>query len=194
MEILLNIFSAFGLSASAGLNAYIPLLTVALMGRFTNIFQLSEPWDTLESWWIIGLLVVLSLIEFFADKAPAVNHINDAVQTFVRPAAGAVAFAASANVITEVNPIFSLALGLLIAGSVHTAKAGAMRPAVTATTGGSGNLVASVAEDIIAAVISILAVIIPIVAGVLLTVLGSWVIWMMWRQANREKLQQINSQ
>lgn len=194
MEILLNIFSAFGLSASAGLNAYIPLLTVALMGRFTNIFQLSEPWDTLESWWIIGLLVVLSLIEFFADKAPAVNHINDAVQTFVRPAAGAVAFAASANVITEVNPIFSLALGLLIAGSVHTAKAGAMRPAVTATTGGSGNLIASVAEDIIAAVISILAIIIPIVAGVLLTVLGSWVIWMMWRQANREKLQQINSQ
>lgn len=194
MDILLSIFSAFGLSASAGLNAYIPLLTIALIGKFTDIFQLSQPWDTLENWWIIGLLAVLSLIEFFADKVPAVNHINDAIQTFVRPAAGAIAFAASASVITEVNPIFSLALGLLIAGSVHTAKAGAMRPAVTATTGGSGNLIASVAEDIIAAVLSILAVIIPIVAGVLLTVLGSWVIWMMWRQANREKLQQLNNQ
>jgi hypothetical protein len=47
------------------------------------------PWDTLSSWWIIGLLVVLSLIEFFADKAPAVNHISDIIQTFIRPTAGA---------------------------------------------------------------------------------------------------------
>lgn len=194
MEPLLSIFSAFGLSASAGLNAYIPLLAVALIGRFTDILKLKQPWDTIESWWIIGLLLLLSLIEFFADKIPAVNHVNDAVQTIVRPAAGAIAFAASASVITEVNPVFSLAMGLLVAGGVHTAKAGAMRPAVTATTGGAGNIVASVAEDVIAAVISILAIIIPIIAGVLLTMIGSWAIWMMWRRANREKLQQINNQ
>jgi hypothetical protein len=192
MEVL-NILSAFGLSASAGLNAYIPLLAVALIGRYTNILKLSHPWDTLESWWIIGLLVVLSLIEFFADKIPAVNHVNDAIQTIIRPAAGAIAFAASASVITEVNPIFSLALGLLVAGGVHSAKAGALRPAVTATTGGAGNLVVSVAEDIIAAVISILAIIIPIIAGVLLVIIGSWAIWMMWRRANREKIQQLDS-
>jgi hypothetical protein len=192
MEVL-NILSAFGLSASAGLNAYIPLLAVALIGRYTNILKLNHPWDTLESWWIIGLLVVLSLIEFFADKIPAVNHVNDAIQTIIRPAAGAIAFAASASVITEVNPIFSLALGLLVAGGVHSAKAGALRPAVTATTGGAGNLVVSVAEDIIAAVISILAIIIPIIAGVLLVIIGSWAIWMMWRRANREKIQQLDS-
>jgi hypothetical protein len=189
MEVLFGIFSAFGLSASAGLNAYIPLLVVALAGRFTNLFTLSEPWDTLTSWWIIGLLVVLSIIEFFADKAPAINHINDTIQTIVRPIAGAVVFAASAKVITDVNPIFSLALGLLVAGGVHTAKAGALRPAVTATTGGAGNIVVSITEDIIATVLSILAVLIPIVAGVLLSVLGSLVIWMIWRRANREKIE-----
>jgi hypothetical protein len=189
MEVLFGIFSAFGLSASAGLNAYIPLLVVALAGRFTNLFTLSEPWDTLTSWWIIGLLVVLSIIEFFADKAPAINHINDTIQTIVRPVAGAVVFAASAKVITDVNPIFSLALGLLVAGGVHTAKAGALRPAVTATTGGAGNIVVSITEDIIATVLSILAVLIPIVAGVLLSVLGSLVIWMIWRRANREKIE-----
>jgi hypothetical protein len=189
MEVLFGIFSAFGLSASAGLNAYIPLLVVAIAARFTNLFTLSEPWDTLTSWWIIGLLVVLSIIEFFADKAPAINHINDTIQTVVRPVAGAVVFAASAKVITDVNPIFSLALGLLVAGGVHTAKAGALRPAVTATTGGAGNIVVSITEDIIATVLSILAVLIPIVAGVLLTVLGSLVIWMIWRRANREKIE-----
>ena len=92
---LFEIFSAFGLSSSAGLNAYIPLLVISLIGKFTNLLELKQPWDTLESWWIIGLLLVLSLVEFFADKAPAVNHINDIIQTFVRPISGAIVFAAS---------------------------------------------------------------------------------------------------
>ena len=79
---VLGIFSAFGLSASAGLNAYIPLLAVALLGKFTNLIHLEEPWSALTSWWVIGLLLVLSLIEFFADKVPAVNHVNDIIQIY----------------------------------------------------------------------------------------------------------------
>ena len=121
----MDILSAFGLSASAGLNAYIPLLIVSLLARFTDLIELSEPWSAMESWWIIGILLLLSLVEFFADKIPAVNHINDAIQTFIRPAAGAVLFAASANVITDIHPILSLAAGLLVAGSVHAVKAAA---------------------------------------------------------------------
>ena len=66
-----SIFSAFGLSASAGLNAYIPLLVVSLLAKFTDLIILDDPWSALESWWIIGLLVVLSVVEFFADKVPA---------------------------------------------------------------------------------------------------------------------------
>jgi len=54
MEALLGIFSAFGLSASAGLNAYIPLLVVALMARFTHYIKLNPPYDVLTNWWIIG--------------------------------------------------------------------------------------------------------------------------------------------
>jgi hypothetical protein len=193
MELLSGVFSAFGLSASAGLNAYIPLLVVALVGRFTNLMQLETPWDTLSNGWIIGLLLVLSSIEFFADKVPAVNHINDAVQSFVRPAAGAIAFAASAAVITDINPILSLAAGLLVAGGVHAAKAGSLRPAVTATTGGTGNVAVSFAEDIVSTVLSILAVLVPIFAAVLLVMLASWVIWLMWRRANRLQQEQGKS-
>ena len=135
---LLNVLSAFGLSVSAGLNAYIPLLVVSLLAKFTDLIQLKSPWDALTSWWTIGILLFLSLIEFFADKIPAVNHINDAIQTIVRPTAGAIVFAASAHVITDIHPVLSLALGLLVAGGVHTVKAAAVRPAVTATTAGTG--------------------------------------------------------
>ncbi len=182
---LVNIFSAFGLSASAGLNAYIPLLTISLLARFTNLIQLREPWNVLTDWWIIGILVFLSLIEFFADKVPAVNHINDVIQSFVRPAAGAVAFAASANIITEVHPVLALGMGLMIAGGVHAAKAGLFRPAVTATTGGAANVPVSMAEDFVSFVISVLAVVVPVIVAAIIVMVTAWVI--MWLRHRGDK-------
>ena len=41
MELLTGIFTAFGLSASAGLNAYIPLLLVGLLARYTDLINLN---------------------------------------------------------------------------------------------------------------------------------------------------------
>jgi hypothetical protein len=187
MDLISGIFSAFGLSASAGLNAYIPLLVIALLARFTNLIQLSSPWDALESWWSIGLLLVLSLIEFFADKVPAVNHVNDLIQTFVRPAAGAIAFAASAGVVTDIHPVLSLAAGVLVAGGVHVVKSAAVRPAVTATTGGAANIPVSILEDIVSTVISILSIIVPILVAMLAILLAIWVFSVIRRRSNRTR-------
>lgn len=183
---LFGVLSAFGLSASAGLNAYIPLLVVALLARFTDVLKLQPPWDTLTSWWIIGLLAVLSIVEFFADKFPAVNHVNDIVQSFIRPAAGAIVFAASANMVTDVHPVLSLSLGLLVAGGVHAVKSLAVRPAVTATTGGAGNVPVSMAEDLISTIVSILSVVVPVVIGCILVLVTAWLIWLIYRRARRE--------
>ena len=188
MELLLGIFSAFGLSASAGLNAYIPLLVVGTIAHyFPNTLKLATPFDLLANPWILILLGVLVIIEMIADKVPAVNHINDLIQTIVRPAAGAVAFAASANVITDVNPVLALACGLLVAGSVHTVKAAAVRPAVTATTGGAGNIPVSIAEDIIATVASIIAVVLPIIAAALTIVLLTLLLWWWYSRSQKAK-------
>lgn len=178
MESLLGIFSAFGLSASAGLNAYIPLLVIALMARFTDLITLNSPWDALASWWIIGLLVVLSLIEFLVDKFPVINHINDVIiQSFIRPTAGAIAFAASTNVVTDINPILALALGLLISGGVHAVKSAAIRPAVTAVTGGTANVPVSIAEDVTSTTLSILSIVVPIAVMIVAALFFTWVIW-----------------
>jgi hypothetical protein len=182
---LLGIFTAFGLSASAGLNAYIPLLMVAFLAKFTNLIQLKAPWDTLTSWWIIGLLLLLALIEFFADKIPAVNHINDIIQTVIRPAAGAIAFAASANVVTNIHPVISLGLGLVIAGGVHTVKAVAIRPVVTATTGGAGNIPVSMAEDLVSTVISFLSVVVPVIIACLFVIVTSWIVFRLYRRGSQ---------
>jgi uncharacterized membrane protein len=187
MDPLSGVFAAFGLAASAGLNAYIPLLILSLMARFTDWISLNAPWDAMSSWWVIGVLLILSVVEFFADKIPAVNHVNDAIQTFIRPTAGAIAFAASADVITDVHPALAIIAGLLVAGTVHAAKSAAIRPAVTATTGGAGNIPVSITEDVIATVLSILSVVIPVLIAVVLIVMTTTFIWWMWRRANARR-------
>jgi uncharacterized membrane protein len=183
MELLLGIFSAFGLSASAGLNAYIPLFTIAVMAHYTDWFKLNTPYDVLANPWIILLLGVLIIIEFLADKVPAINHFNDALQTFVRPVAGALVFAASAKVLTGVSPVLSLACGLLIAGSVHVVKAGVVRPAVTATTAGAGNVPVSLAEDVLSTLTSILAIVVPVLVAFLFVLFAIPMFRWLWRRS-----------
>ena len=184
MEGLLNVFTAFGLSTSAGLNAYLPLLVVALLARFTDLITLTSPWDTLESWWVIGVLAVLLVIELLADKIPAVDTVNDTIQTFIRPAAGAILFAASSGIISDASPVLAMVCGLLISGGVHAAKATA-RPIVTGTTAGTLNPVVSTIEDIVSLVLTILAIVVPILALVLLAIIIIWFI--RWRRRRRER-------
>ena len=120
---IFNIFTAFGLSASAGLNAYIPLLVVALLAKFTHLINLQEPWNLMTSWWVIGVLIALTIVEILADIFPGVNHVNDVVQSFIRPTAGAIVFAATSSQVGDVSPILGLIAGLLVSGSVHAVKA-----------------------------------------------------------------------
>ena len=188
MDPLLGIMSAFGLSASAGLNAYIPLLVVGVIAHYTNWIKLAAPYDLLANPWILILVSVLLIIEMVADKVPAVNHVNDLIQTIVRPAAGAIVFAASTHVVNGISPALALACGLLVAGSIHTVKSAAIRPAVTATTGGTANVPVSIAEDVIATVLSYLSIVIPIFVGILLVILIALIIWWFWRRANRRRL------
>jgi Domain of unknown function (DUF4126) len=185
MEILFGIFSAFGLSASAGLNAYIPLLVVGVLAHYTNLIKLSSPWDTLANPWVLIFLGVLLIIEMLADKVPAINHLNDLIQTFVRPVAGAIVFAASTNVLGGINPVLALICGLLIAGGVHVVKAAVVRPVLTATTGGAGNVPVSLAEDATATIMSFVAILLPIAIAVIMALLILFLIWWWARRTSK---------
>ena len=186
----MGILTAFGLSGSAGLNAYLPLLVVALLARFTNLIHLREPWSALTSGWTLAVLVILLIVETVADKVPAVNHVNDVIQTLVRPVAGAILFAASSNVITDVHPVLAMVCGLLVAGSVHVVKSVAIRPAVTAISaapsGGvatvPANILVSTLEDIVAVVASLVAVIVPAILALVLFIAVIGIVWWLLNQ------------
>ena len=87
---MLAALTAMGLSAAAGLNAYIPFLIVALLAKFTDIIVLPASFSWMESWWAIGIGTILLIAEVTLDKIPAIDTVNDTIQTIIRPMMGGV--------------------------------------------------------------------------------------------------------
>ncbi|WP_328461821.1 DUF4126 domain-containing protein [Actinoplanes sp. NBC_00393] len=185
-----------GLAASAGLNAYIPLLTMGLLARYTEAISLPAGWSWLSNGWTLIILGLLLTIEVVADKVPVVDHMNDVVQTFVRPTAGGLAFGAgsASETVTVSDPgsFFTshqwvpIVVGGLIALGVHGIKS-ASRPVVNASTAGIGAPVASTAEDFGSVVMSVVAIVLPILVLIGLVVLLWSAVWVVRRRRRRRR-------
>src|SRR4029078_3420225 len=103
MKAIVSIFSAFGLSTAAGLNAYLPLLTVGLLARYTNLIHLDGPYSLLSHPVVLLVIAVLALLDFIGDKIPAVDHTLHAVGLVVAPIAGAILFISTTNRISGID-------------------------------------------------------------------------------------------
>ena len=180
----MDILSGLTLAAPAGVNAYIPLLAVALAERL-GWLHLDAPYDILGAWWVIAIIAVLLIVEVVADKVPAVDHVNDVIQTVVRPAAGGL-LAVSASGHGSVSPVVLLVAGVLIAGSVHAVKASA-RPVINVSTAGAGAPVVSTLEDIGAVIVTVLALLVPVLAAIVIiaVVVVAIVAIRRWRRRHR---------
>lgn len=179
---MLELITGTTLAASAGLNAYIPMLGLGLLSRFTTLVQLPDGWAWLENGWALGILGVLLLIETLVDKVPALDTVNDVLQTVVRPASGGMVFAAGSSSTTAAvtDPaafvtgaqFWPFVIGVVIALVPHILKAVA-RPVLNVLTAGAGAAIISFFEDLGAVLLTVLAVIVPVVAlGVLVLVIG----------------------
>jgi hypothetical protein len=189
---MFSALTGIGLSASAGLNAWIPLLALGLLNRYTNLITLPHSWDWLSNGWILIILGILLAIEMVADKVPIVDSANDAVQTFIRPTSGGLAFGAStdAHSVTVSDPSSFLrghewvgvTSGVLIALFMHITKSTA-RPVVNALTLGTGAPVVSTAEDATSASLSVVAIVFPILVIVFLAL----IVYGFWRVRRRRR-------
>lgn len=188
-----------GLSAAAGLNAFIPLVLVGVFARFTTFIDLPAHLMWLQEWPTIIIALLLLASELVLDKIPGVDHVNDLIQTAVRPLVGGVIFAASASAAeldagqfwTD-NPLIAGIAGAFITLVVHTGKA-ASRPAVNASTGGTGAPLASFAEDATSVALSLLAIFAPFLVALVLLGLAFAFYYIITsgrrRRRNREILQ-----
>ena len=191
---MLEVITGLSLAAAAGLNAYIPLLGLGLLSRFTDIIALPEGWAWLENEWSLGIIAVLLVVEIVVDKVPALDTVNDVLQTIVRPASGGLVFSAGASSSTVAvsdpaafvdSPGFwPFVIGVVVALIPHLLKLVA-RPIVNLATAGAGASVLSTLEDIAAAVVTVLAVLIPVLAlGLIIAIV--FAIWR-WIKRMRER-------
>lgn len=176
---MLEVITGIVLATAAGLNAYIPLLGLGLLARFTGLVTLPDTWAWLSNGWAMGIIGVLLVVEMLVDKFPVLDSVNDVLQTIVRPASGGLVFSAGANSETAAvtdpaafvhsENLWPFVLGILFALVPHILKAIA-RPVLNVMTGGVGAPVASMIEDAGAVLLTVLAVLVPVGALILAVV------------------------
>lgn len=187
--------TGFGLATAAGLNAYIPMLLMGLLARFTSLVSLPHGWTWLENSWVMGIVAVLLAVEIVADKIPALDSINDTVQTFVRPTAGGIVFGSgtAAQTAAVSDPAefartgqwVPVAIGVVTALVVHLTKT-AVRPAANAATAGIAAPVLSTIEDFTSVGLSFIAILIPALVLVVMIALAWSAFWLLRRRRRRK--------
>lgn len=168
---------ALGAGWASGLNAYAAVLVLGAAQRL-GLANLPNDLQVLSSPWVMGVAAILFALNFFADKIPYIDSINDVLQTFVRIPAGALlAYGAAGGLSPEIAVIAGLLGGTLAAGT-HVAKTGS-RALINTSPEPFSNLTASLGED--AAVIGGLALALahPIVFLCLLLVFVGVLIWVL---------------
>ena len=148
------------LAAAAGLNAFLPLLGLALADRFTDKVDLPQPYSIISSGAGIAILLVLVTIDLVADKIPRIDHLNDLISSPIRPAAGMFLMMAAVSGKNEIHEVVAMFIGLLLAGSIHAYKS-IKRARITLATNGLANPMVSLIEDGIAGVTTLLAIVAP---------------------------------
>lgn len=189
-DLLAKIGLLAGASIASGIRVY---ATVAALGFLHRIGALRLPHglEVLSEVPIIVIASVLYLIEFVADKVPAVDSVWDAVHTFIRvPAAAVLGFAALGDVAEPWRVGAALLCGTLALSS-HGIKA-STRLAINSSPEPFSNWAASFGEDVFVAALIWLTVTHPVVAlvvaGVVLVMaalMAAWIIRMLRRLLSR---------
>jgi len=167
-QLISTIAIAMGASWVSGINLYATVATLGLLARFAEL-RLPGELQVLTSWWIIGVAIGLYVIEFFADKIPLVDSTWDVIHTFVRIPAGAILAASAFGDFDRSIQVIALLLGGGLALSSHGTKA-ATRAMLNTSPEPVSNVVASVAEDILAVVSVIVSVFVPVLIFVIVGV------------------------
>jgi uncharacterized membrane protein len=193
----MELLTGAGLATAAGLNAYIPLLLFGLGARFFDWVQLPPAWAWLSNEWVLVVIGVLLVLEIVADKIPAVDSVNDIVQTVVRPTAGGILFGAGTGsqtvAVTDPASFFTsnawvpVAIGVVLSLVVHVGKTMA-RPAANAASFGLAAPVLSTVEDGVSLALAFFAIVVPIlvIVGIIAVVIGG--VALIRRSRRRKKL------
>ena len=172
IEAILSLGVGMGLAAAAGLRVFLPLLLVGTAARFGWV-ELAGDFQWLASGLSLGALGVASLLEIAGYYIPWVDHLLDLV---AGPAAILAGVLVTAAVTTDLPPAIRWAAAIVAGGGMAGVVQGLTtlaRVKSTAATGGLGNPVLATLEWIGSLATSMVAILLPalalvVVAGLLL--------------------------
>lgn len=179
MDLAATLFST---GWASGVNAY---GTVALLGILGRLDVGAVPTD-LERTPVIAIALGLYLVEFVVDKVPWLDSLWDSVHTVIRPLIGVVLgfqFGGEGGIDGVQEALGAGATGAVALAS-HGVKAG-LRLGINASPEPASNILTSLAEDGLVAVVVLFSINHPLlaalIAGVLL-ITGLTLIAFLWRR------------
>ncbi|OQY04161.1 MAG: hypothetical protein B6I22_10090 [Desulfobacteraceae bacterium 4572_123] len=137
---------SMGAAWASGINLYAAILVLGLLGGSGNM-ALPPDLHILTNPIVLGAAGIMYLVEFFADKVPAVDTSWDTVHTFIRIPAGALL---AAGAVGDINPALALAAGIVgggIAAGTHATKSGT-RVLINTSPEPFSNWAVSIGEDV----------------------------------------------
>lgn len=155
------------------------------LGAKLGIAQPSDGFEWIGSWAAFAGFGTACVVEVLGYYIPWLDHALDTVAT---PAAFVAGTVATASHLGDFHPALGWGTAMIAGGGLATTvKAGAAttRLASTATTGGLGNSVVSTIENVGAVVLSVIAIVIPALIGVLL--LAAVLAIILWRRSKRRR-------
>ncbi len=184
MEIFLSICVGIGLSAACGFRVFVPLLCLSIAAKL-GVVPLVSSFAWVGTTPAIIAFSVATVAEIAAYYFPWVDNVLDSAAVPLATVAG---IFVTASVITDIAPFWRWTLAVIAGGGIAastqlaTTKA---RVASSLTTGGFANPILATVENISSTVLSVFAVVWPIVA--LMLVIGilavCWVmIWLVGKR------------
>jgi len=169
---------------ASGINAYLVVLVLGLIGRFTEVAGIPEGLTRTD---VLVVAAVLYLVELVADKIPYFDSLWDAVSTAIRPTVGAVIGLLIAQDAPTLEQAILAAAGGAAALISHLVKGG-LRLIVNTSPEPASNITVSVGEDVAVAGVTTLAVLNPGLAlaiAALLLLTGILLLVLLWSRVLR---------
>jgi hypothetical protein len=152
---------AMGSAWLSGINLYATVLCLGLLQRF-GLVTLPGDLGYLSHVWVLGVAGALFVIQFIADKVPAVDSVWHVIHTFIAVPAGAVLAATAFAHFDPRVQFLAFLLGGGIALSSHGAKT-ATRLAANTSPEPFSNVLLSMFGDVVTVIGSLLMVVQPVV-------------------------------
>lgn len=199
LDLVLALCLGVGLAAACGLRVFLPM-AVASVASKAGFIELGSGFEWISSWPAVAGLSLACVLEVVAYYVPWLDHALDSIATPAAVVAGALVSASqvlpalsggepgSADAVREMHPLIKAIVPMLVGGATAgLVQLGtvAARSVSTITTGGLGNPVVATAENVSSLALAVLAILVPLAAGLLLV--AAFVLVVRWRVARARR-------